>query len=396
MEIFFFIGGVVTGVILTLVLNLLKNRETSRIAKALLEQAEQARTDELEIINDRLKESFAALSYEALTENSINFLNVAANSLKNQQQLGEQALENRQKTIDQALVSVGRELNLVQETVLRLEKDREQKFGELTNQLRVTAEQTAKLSDTAQQLQAALSNSQLRGQWGERMAEDILQNTGLVEGINYAKQRLTETGSRPDYTFFLPKQRKLNMDVKFPLDNYLYYLRTDETSQKEAYKQQFLKDARARIKEVTTRNYINPAEQTVDFVLVFIPNEQVYSFLHENDHNLLDESLKNKVILCSPLTLYAFLAIIRQAVESFCLEQTTGRMLQLFSNFQKQWENFGLSFDKIGKKLDEAKNEYQNLVNARRNQVDKVLQQIEQLRQENILMEKEVATTEEN
>ncbi len=393
---FFFVAGLIVGAGLTLIVTLIKRQELMQITKNILEQNETERIRDLEAVIARLKESFAALSYEALTQNSLQFLNVAENSLKNQQELGEQSLENRKKMIDQALVSVGKELNLMQETVLRLEKDREQKFGELTTQLRVATQETVKLAKTTQQLQAALTNSQLRGQWGERMTEDILQKIGLVEGINYAKQSLTESGSRPDYTFFLPKQRRLNMDVKFPLDNYLNYLECEEAGHKEVSKQQFIKDARARIKEVTNRNYINPAERTVDFVLVFIPNEQIYNFLHQSDHTLLDEALKSKVILCSPLTLYAFLTIIRQAVESFTLEQTTGRMLQLFANFQKQWENFGSSFEKMGKKLDEAKQEYQNLTTTRRNQVDKVLQQIEELRQENLLLEKEVAIAKED
>ena len=64
-----------------------------------------------------------------------------------------------------------------------------------------------------------------RGEWGERMAEDILRLVGLVEGINYIKQKTLEGSSgRPDYTFFLPNSMKINMDVKFPLDNYQNYL----------------------------------------------------------------------------------------------------------------------------------------------------------------------------
>ena len=120
--------------------------------------------------------------------------------------------------------------------------------------------------------------------------------------------------SRPDYTFLLPQNLKLNMDVKFPLDNYLHYLETDAESDRVKFKSQFLKDVRNRIKEVTTRDYINPEENTVDYMIVFIPNEQVYAFINENDATLLDDDLKTKVILCSPITLYAILAVIRQGV----------------------------------------------------------------------------------
>ena len=73
------------------------------------------------------------------------------------------------------------------------------------------------------------------------------------------------------------------MDVKFPLTNYISYMNSDEDTLKDDYKKQFLKDVRQRVKEVTTRDYINPADNTLDYMIIFIPNEQVYSFINEND-----------------------------------------------------------------------------------------------------------------
>ena len=78
-----------------------------------------------------------------------------------------------------------------------------------------------------------------------------------------------------------------------------------------------------RIKEIQNREYINPAEGTLDFVLLFIPNEQVYSFVQRNSPGLMDEALKQKVVLCSPFTLYAMLSVIRQAFENFHYEKAT-------------------------------------------------------------------------
>jgi DNA recombination protein RmuC len=197
------------------------------------------------------------------------------------------------------------------------------------------------------------------------------------------KQKTLETvGTRPDYTFLLPQDLKVNMDVKFPLDNYLRYLEADGETEKERCKNQFLKDVRGRIKEVTTRDYINPAENTVDYVIVFIPNEQVYAFINENDSSVLDEALKSKVILCSPITLYAILAVIRQAVDNFNLEKTAAQMLSLLGAFQKQWTNFQKSLEKMGKKIDEAQREFTALNSTRRTQLERPLRQIEDLRRQ--------------
>jgi DNA recombination protein RmuC len=278
--------------------------------------------------------------------------------------------------------------------VAGFEKDREQKYGELTAQLKLAADRTAELQGTTNKLREALANTKQRGQWGERMAEDILAFIGFKDGINYHKQKILDSGTtRPDYTFILPRGLKVNMDVKFPLDNYIRFLEAEADSDRTAFKSQFLKDVRGRIKEVTCRDYINPEENTIDYVIVFIPNEQVYSFIQENDVLVMDEALRTKVILCSPVTLYAVLAVIRQAVDNFNLERTTNDILSLYGAFNKQWESYVGSFEKLGKKIREVQDEYENLTSTRSNKVETALRRIEQLRSRSSVPIAEVADT---
>ncbi|MGD9155823.1 MAG: DNA recombination protein RmuC [Bacillota bacterium] len=378
-----FTVGLAVGAGLTAWLGRSRRLTIAQLATEMANRAQTERIKDLEALNERMKESFAALSYEALAKNSEQLATVAGRTLKYQTQLGEQNLEGKKELIDRTLAQIGQELTKVQQMVGGMEKDREQKFGELSSQLKLTAEATGRLQETTQNLQGALANSRVRGQWGERMAEDVLRMSGLVEGINYRKQQCSGTGSRPDFTFYLPKDLKINMDVKFPLDNYLNFIRTEEAAARESYKQQFLKDARRRIKEVTGRDYINPEDRTVDYVLVFIPNEQIYGLINELDGTLLDDALKNRVVLCSPLTLYAFLAVIRQAVENYNLEQTTSRVLALLGGFYKQWENYCAAMERMGRRLNDAQKEYANLTATRRNQLEKPLQALEELRRQN-------------
>ena len=376
-----FIIGVIFGAAIVLIINWLRRREAQTIAQELISQVESQKIQDLEILINRIKESFGSLSLVALSKNSEEFLKLAGETLSKQMQIGEKELEGKKKLIDQTLEAMKVDLQKVQDLVTQFEKDRERKFGELANQLKLTAEQTGKLQETANKLYTALASTRVRGQWGERMAEDVLRLAGFIEGINYLKQKTLET-TRPDYTFLLPQNLKVNMDVKFPLDNYLRYLEAGEESQKEMYKTQFLKDARRRIMEVTTRDYINPEENTLDYVIVFIPNEQVYAFIIENDRSLLDEALKNKVILCSPITLYAVLAVIRQAVDNFNLEKTTAKILSLLGAFNKQWSAFLKSLEKMGKKIEEAQNEFLILTTTRRKQLERPLREIEDLRKQ--------------
>ena len=105
----------------------------------------------------------------------------------------------------------------------------------LKSQMEESRKQVGELSDTTIQLRQILSSSQARGQWGERMVEDILNFIGLSEGINYDKQ--TQSGKdRPDFTFFLPDKRRLNMDVKFPMNHYEKYLSSEIEAEKKVEK----------------------------------------------------------------------------------------------------------------------------------------------------------------
>jgi DNA recombination protein RmuC len=254
---------------------------------------------------------------------------------------------------------------------------------EVTTLIKKHEDVTLRLKDTTDHLKQALASSKKRGEWGERMAEDIINLAGMIEGVNYIKQKTLEGSSgRPDYTFFMPNRLKINMDVKFPLDNYMHYLNASSEHDRKRYKEELLRNTKTMIKQVTTRDYINPSDNTVDYVLIFIPNEQVYSFINEADTTIMDEALKQKVVLCSPFTLYAVLAVIRQAVENFNLEKTAAEMIRLLGEFSKQWDAYKDKFSMMGKRLDDAKREYDALEGTRSKMLERPLKKIDDLRKQ--------------
>jgi len=335
------------------------------------------------VIVSAIEKTFGDISTKALSTNSDEFLKLAKESLSKQTELGEKELEGKKKLIDQTLVNIKDEMEKVDKTVKELEKDREKKFGEVATQIKTAAESTLELQKTTEDLKNALKSTQERGKWGERIAEDILKVIGFIENVNYLKDKSLETNqNRPDYTLLLPRGLKVNMDAKFPYDNYLKYFEAQSEGEKEDFKKDFFKDVKKRIQEVTTRNYINPEENTLDYVLVFIPIEHIYSFIHEHDSSILDEALKNKVVLCSPYSFYAILSVIRQALDSFNLEQTTSEILPLMGAFKKQYEEFVKSFDKVGTNLENTLKEFNALKTTRHNQLEKPLRKIDDLRQQ--------------
>jgi DNA recombination protein RmuC len=361
----------------------LRRRTTRRILEEVLRQSDEHRGHEIEAILQRVKDAFGSLSLEVLAKNNEAFLQLARESLTQHTQAASSELEGKRQLIDRSIEGMRAEMKKVEEMVTSFERDREKKYGQLAEQLKNTAEGTTRLQETTYQLREALSSQRARGQWGERMAEDVLGLSGFQEGINYQKQMTMESaGGRPDFTFFLPNGLRINMDVKFPFDNYLRYLETNEDGEKARLKDRFLKDVRARVREITTREYINPGDNTLDYALLFIPNENVYSFIQEEDASLLDDALKVSIILCSPLTLYAILAVIRQSVESFNLEKMTSEVMAHMAKFHKQWEAFIKSMDKMGKRIEDAKQEFDHLVSTRKNQLERPLRKIEKMRQE--------------
>ena len=128
-------------------------------------------------------------------------------------------------------------------------------------------------------------------------------------------------------------------------------------------------------------------------MLVFIPNEQLYGFIHENDPELLEYALGKKVVLCSPLTLYAILSVIRQAAENFRLEQASREILSLLGTFKKEWGKYVEGMDKMGRRLEDAMKQYEELTTTRTRQLERQLDKIDNLRsQQQVALPTEIGT----
>ncbi|MFO8164115.1 MAG: DNA recombination protein RmuC [Desulfatiglandales bacterium] len=375
--------GFALGISFSLLLQFFQRKTGKELAEELFRENETQKKEQIDAILENLKASFGNLSFDALSKSTEEFLKLAKIRLESEREISLKELDSKKGLIDQQLQQMTNKLEHVSTLMKDLERDRVKKYGELASQLNTATQQTTALTQTTNQLREALANTKVRGQWGERMAEDVLKLAGFIENINYLKEKTIEgAGSRPDFIFFLPGDLKLNMDVKFPLTNYIKFLETEIEPEKVKFRRDFLKDVKARIKEVTSREYINPEQNTVDYVLLFIPNEQVYSFIHEQDSSILDEGLKNRVIFCSPITLYTVLAVIRESVNNFALERTSNEILSLFGLFKKQWNEFLKKLDILGKRIQDTQNEYELLTTTRRRQLERPLNRIDNLRKQ--------------
>ncbi len=344
-----FVIGVVLGAGIALVVGLLRARMAER----------------------QMREAFSALAADALDANSRRLTEQASS-----------VLDSRKTLIDQTIKNVNERLEGVRKLLQSVETDRREDFGKLSSSIR-------SLSGTTGELHRMLASTQRRGAWGERMADDVLRLVGLQEGINYSKQSTADAESgRPDFTFFLPNDLKVNMDVKFPLESYKRYVdsETDDTRQQQLH--ELIATVRRHVTDVSRRGYIDPNVPTAPYVIVFIPSEQIYSLVLEAQQDLIDDALEKKVVLVSPLTLYAMLSVIRQAAESANIMRTADRVISLLADIENQWKKFTGGMEAMGKKIKDAHEEYEKLVTTRTRALDRRFEKIEELRQEQALTDR--------
>lgn len=307
-------------------------------------------------------------------------IDLAADKLGDSVAAGTRELDVRNHAFTEQVAGVRSELERLDRVVGELRETSAQQHGSLVQNLRqVTATNTTLASHT-DALRQALASPKQRGQWGERMADDVLAAAGMVDGINFRRQSAIEGGTIPDFRFLLPHDLELRMDVKFPVDNYLRVLEAETDADSDRFTKAFVRDVRGRIKELSGRGYID-ARDTVDCMLLFIPNEAVYAFLHDADPELLDIALGEKVVLCSPATLFAVLAVVRQSVDQFRLERVGDEILRCLGGVNDEWGKFTDSLDKLGKQLSTVTKTFEDDVNGTRRRVfEKTLGEVDRLR----------------
>ncbi len=314
-------------------------------------------------VSRQMREAFAALAAEALD----------ANTRRLSEQAGA-ALDGKKALIDQAIAAANERLEQIRQFLQRIETERKQDFGRLSSSV-------SSLAATAGDLHRMLASTQRRGAWGERMAEDVLRLAGLQEGINYTKQSSDQVESgRPDFTFNLPNDLRVNMDVKFPLERYKSYLDAETDDARAAELKQLATAVRNHVRDVAGRGYIDPKVPTVPYVIVFIPSEQIYGLVLEVQRDLIDEALGWRVVLTSPLTLYAMLSVMRQAAEHANVMKAADEVMTLLSQFYKQWQKYNEELDRLGQRIQSAAGQYEVVRGTRSNQLQKPLDKIEEIR----------------
>jgi DNA recombination protein RmuC len=248
-------------------------------------------------------------------------------------------------------------------------------FSALTEKLEEQKTLTNQLKVTTEGLKNVLSNNQMRGAFGEQVAENLLKMSGFVSGVNYDKQ-VSGDISRPDFTVYMPDGMKVNIDSKFPYQNLVKMSETENKEEKLHYKKLFEQDIKTKIKEVTSREYINPEENTVDFVILFIPNEMIFSFIYDRFPEVWQDALAKKVVLAGPFSFTAILRMVHQAYDNFRYQKNVATIIGYIKKFSEEFENYNKGFKDLGARIESLQKQYTAVDTTRTKQLVKIVNKI--------------------
>jgi DNA recombination protein RmuC len=273
------------------------------------DQAAQARLEAVTAAQARLSEAFAALSAQALKANSEAFLQLARAQMQGGQAEAAMDLQARQEAIANLLAPVRTTLAAMQNQVQALALQRSDADATLTENLRHLAVAQQGLQDEATRLANALRRPEVRGQWGEIQLRNVVEYAGMQEHVDFEEQDAMAVGEarrRPDMVVKLPGGRRIAVDAKAPVQAYLEALDAQGPAREERL-DAVAAQVRTQVRSLGDKRYFDGLAESPDFVVLFLPLESLFSLALERDRHLLEDALKENVVLASPTTLVTLL-----------------------------------------------------------------------------------------
>ncbi|MDH5217932.1 MAG: DNA recombination protein RmuC [Gammaproteobacteria bacterium] len=312
-------------------------------------------------------ETFTALSSQALSKNNETFLNLAQEKLKQFQIHAEGSLEQKEKAIDNLIKPIKEALNKTEQQVHAMERERKEAYGALHKHLNGLAETQQKLHSETRNLVAALKRPEVRGQWGELTLKRLVELAGMVEHCDFYQQTSVDTDNgklRPDMIVRLPNHREIVIDIKTPLDAYISAVEAQDDPTRAAELARHARHVRERVRELASKAYWQQFDNAPDFVVLFIPGDQFLSAALDIDHQLLEDAMKNKVILATPTSLVALLRAVAYGWRQETLAANADEIRSVGNEVYTRLAIFVEHLGKVGKSLEQGVHNYNQAVGS--------------------------------
>lgn len=335
-------------------------------------QLEQERQESLSLAAERIKAAFETVAGQSLRSNNEVFLKLAREHLGQHQQGAVAALTQREKAIETMLAPIRDALGKTEQQMLRIEKERAETFGSLRSSLEsVTLGQQALQRET-RTLVNALRRPEVRGQWGEMTLRRLAELAGMVEHCDFSEQvhvRTDEGNLRPDMIVHMPDGRDLVVDVKTPLDAYLDAVDAVTDEARGIALRRHAQAVAERVRQLGSKNYWNQFEKSPDFVILFIPGDQFLSGALTELPNLLEDAIRQDVILATPTSFVALLKTVAYGWRQTALAQNAETIRTLAEDLYKRLAIFNSHLGKLGRSLGNSVDAFNSAVGSLERQV---------------------------
>ena len=338
--------------------------------ETLLKEERRGAEEKLELLKnmrENVQESFKALSSEALRSNNQTFLELAQENLMKFQEGAKGDLEKREQAIAELVKPLRESLERVDGKIENLEKLRLTGNATLTEQIKILADQHSSLRTETTNLARALRSPNVRGRWGEIQLRRVVEMAGMVEYCDFIEQDSIDTEAgriRPDLIVRLPNNRMIVVDAKVPLQAYLEAMETTDEVRRVAMLQEHAKQVRSHIQMLATKTYWEQYQPGPDFVIMFIPGEQIYNAALEADGSLIEFGVDRKVLITTPTNLIGLLRVVAFGWRQEALEKNAQQISELGAELYDRVRTFAEHFSRIRGGLERAVDAYNSSVGS--------------------------------
>lgn len=359
-------------------------REQSSIA-AKLQASEQNLVEQRQMLADaetKLREAFASLSSDALQKNNEAFLNLAKEKFTTLSTEAAGSLEQRKLQIEGMLKPMQEILGQYQARLHDIEKSRVESYSMLREQLGTLTETQRTLNLQTNQLVSALRRPQTRGQWGEITLRRLVELAGMTARCDFVEQTSVDTEDgrqRPDMLVNLPGGRQIVIDCKASLDAFLDAAAAPDEDNRRLCMIRHAKQVRSRAAELSAKAYWNQFKLSPEYVVMFLPGEAFLYAAAEHDGALIEDCMKNRVILATPTTLIALLKAIEFGWRQEQIAENAEEIRKHGKDLYDRIVVLATHFSKLGNNLEQSVKCYNDVLGSLESRVMVTARKISEL-----------------